>query len=210
MLTDAPPKGDTSSRNRLREGIISKAKNSDVYVHFFLPSDSFNCLDDFPDGAEEYKSIAGSTGGLLIDSGFDFSIFASSYNDHPCHALKSSMEKQKRDVASKERCHTFYVSSLSQHLHLTAQTTQRNVIVTRPDNTSVKPKFISSPRKSEKLILFSEAEPLAGVWRVCVEKGSLESLSINPGVSMDFIALYYTQSDQEQVYLTSSPPPGCK
>ena len=99
VLTDAPPKGGTSARNNLREEIISKAKNSDVCVHFFLPSDSFNCLDDFPDGVEEYKSIASSTGGLVIDSGFDFSVFASSYNDHPCHALKPTMKKQKRDVA---------------------------------------------------------------------------------------------------------------
>ena len=74
----------------------------------------------------------------------------------------------------------------------------------------MKPKFVTSPRKSKKLILFSESEPQAGVWGVCVEKGSLENLSINPGVSMDFIALYYTQSDQEQMYLTSSSPPGCK
>ena len=210
VLTDAPPKGGTSARNNLREEIISKAKNSDVCVHFFLPSDSFNCLDDFPDGVEEYKSIASSTGGLVIDSGFDFSVFASSYNDHPCHALKPTMKKQKRDVAGREKCHSFYVSSLSQYLHLTAQTDQRNVVMTRPDNSTVKPKFVTSPRKSKKLILFSESEPQAGVWGVCVEKGSLENLSINPGVSMDFIALYYTQSDREQMYLTSSSPPGCK
>ena len=210
VLTDAPPKGDASTRNNLREKIIGKAKHSDVCIHFFLPSDTYNCLDDFPEGVKEYKSIVSSTGGLLINSGFDFSVFASSYNDHPCHALKPTMDKQKRDVAGKERCHAFFVSSLSQHLHLTAQTKERNVVVTRPDNTTVKPKFVTSPRKSEKLVLFSEAEPQAGVWRVCVEKGSLENLSINPGVSMDFIALYYIQSDQEQVYLTSSPPPGCK
>ncbi len=210
VLTDAPPKGDTSARNNLREEIITKAKNSDVCIHFFLPSDSFNCLDDFPDGVEEYKSIASSTGGLLIDSGFDFSVFASSYNDHPCQAMKSKMEKQKRDVGSRERCHSFFVSSLSQYLHLTAQTDQRNVVVTRPDNTTVKPKFITSPRKSKRLISFSEAEPQAGVWRVCVEKGSFENLMIKPEVSMDFVTLYYVQSDQEQMYLTSSPPPGCK
>ena len=210
MLTDAPPKGVTSARNNLREKIMSKAKDSDVCIHFFLPNDTYNCLDDFPDGVEEYRNITSFTGGLLIDSGFDFSVFASSFNDHPCHALNSEMKRQKRDVASKERCHTFYVSSLSQHLHLTAQTKQRNVVVTRPDNSTVKPNFVTSPRKSEKLILFSEVEPQAGVWRVCVKKGSLENLSINPGVSMDIIALYYIQSDQEQVYLTSSPPPGCK
>ena len=43
VLTDAPPKGDTSARDNLRETIISKARNSDVCIHFFLPSDTFNC-----------------------------------------------------------------------------------------------------------------------------------------------------------------------
>lgn len=210
VLTDAPPKGSRSTRNKLREEIISKAKKSDVCIHFFLPSSTFNCLDDFPDGVKEYKSIANSTGGLLIESGFDFSVFASSYGDHPCHALNHIMERQKRDVTGKERCHVFHISSLSQHLHLSAQVNQRSIIVTRPDNTTVEPTFVNSPRKINKLILFSEAEPMAGEWRVCVEKGSLENLSINPGISMDFTALYYIQSDQEQMYLTLPPPPGCK
>ena len=120
------------------------------------------------------------------------------------------VERRRRDVTSKERCHVFHVSSLSQYLHLAAQTNQRSIIITRPDNTTEEHVFINSPRDPKKLILFSEAEPMAGEWRVCVEKGFLEDLFINLGVSMDFTALYYSQSDQEQIYLTSSPPPGCR
>lgn len=103
VLTDAPPKGDTSARDNLRETIISKARNSDMCIHFFLPSDTFNCLEDFPDGLEEYKSIANSTRGFLIDSGFEFSMFASSYSDHPCQTMKHTVERQKRDVANWQR-----------------------------------------------------------------------------------------------------------
>ena len=66
-----------------RQDIINKAHGSGVCA-LFLPKDTFNCLEDQPEGVEEYKAIANATGGLHIDSGFTFSQFALVYSSHQC------------------------------------------------------------------------------------------------------------------------------
>ena len=77
----------------------------------------------------------------------------------------------------------------------------------KPDNTTVELKVINSQRKKEKL---AEAEPLAGQWKACVDKGSLK-IVFDPGNQMDFTVLYYVYSnDQDISYLSPLPPPGCK
>ena len=198
-------------RTELRKMIIRKAEQMQVCIHFFLPRDTFNCLEDYPDGVEEYKSIADSTGGMIIDSGFMFSDFASTYHKHPCkHSKIPTKQKRSVTVTSRQRCHTFQVSCLSHHLTLTVNVTSRQgrVIVTRPDNTTVKPNY-NNPRGKHKLALIFEAEPMVGKWRACVEKGALEILS-KTKILMDFSALYFAQSNEGHRYLTPSPPPGCE
>ena len=212
VLTDAPPKGDTMTRDTLRQEIINKASNSRVCVHFFLPKDTFNCLEDYPEGVEEYKTIANATGGVLIDSGFMFSQFASIYSNHQCKHVTDIQTKLKgkRDASQELRCHTFQISSLARLLKVTAKTKQRKVVVTRPDNTTEVVKVFNSRGKKDKVALFSEAEPLVGVWKACVDKGFLE-IALDPGNRLDFTVLYYTcGSDQNAPYLTPLLPPGCK
>ena len=96
VLTDAPPKGNVTRRTHLRKMIIKKAEQMQVCIHFFLPRDTFNCLEDYPDEVEEYKSIAYATGGSIIDSGFMFSDFASTYHTHPCkHSTHTQTRKKE-------------------------------------------------------------------------------------------------------------------
>ena len=210
VLTDAPPKGDLPARNTARERIITAAKEMQVCMHFFLPGDTFNCLVDYPDGIEEYQNISSETGGVVIDSGFMFSEFASTYSDHPCRHMTRQLTRRRRDVAEEQSCHVFHVSTLSRLLKLTAKTKQRKVTVTRPDNTMVELEVVNSRGGKDKLALLSETEPQSGEWRACVEEGSLE-VSSETRISMDFTALYYAQgSEDASLYLTPSPPPGCK
>ena len=209
VLTDAPPKGESVARNTARERIITTATQMGVCMHFFLPMDTHNCLEDYPEGVEEYESIAAATGGLVIDSGFMFSEFASTYVDHPCRHVNRMLTRGRRDMIEQQSCHLFRVSSLSRLLKLTAKTSQRRVTVTRPDNTIVELEVVNSRDRQNKLALHSEIEPLAGEWRACVEEGSLE-ISTETRISMDFTALYYIQADERATYLTPSPPPGCE
>ena len=209
VLTDAPSKGDDITRNMAREDIITTATQMQVCMHFFLPSDTFNCLDDFPEGVEEYRSIADATGGLVIDSGFMFSEFATTYTDYPCQHVNRMLKRRKRDVIEEQSCHLFHVSSLSRLLKVTAKTNQRKVFITRPDNTVVELRVVDSHGRKDKVALHAETEPLAGEWRACVEEGSLE-ISTETRISMDFTALYYIQADDGVSYLTPSPPPGCE
>ena len=212
VLTDAPPKGSFSGRNRAREEIISAATQMQVCMHFFLPGDTFNCLVDYPDGIEEYKNISAETGGIVIESGFMFSEFASTYRDRPCQHVRRDLARRKRDVAEDQSCHIFHVSSLSHLLKLTAKTGQRKVTVTRPDSTTVELDVVNSRGRKEKLALLSETDPESGEWRACVEEGSLE-ISTETRISMDFSVLYYasdTSSEGTTLYLTPLPPPGCK
>ena len=210
VLTDAPPKGDEVSRRLARDGIIELATQMKVCMHFFLPSDTFNCLVDYDDGDEEYKTIAAETGGIVINSGFDFSDFASTYTVRPCQHVNREMKRRKRDVVEEQSCHLFRVSTLSHLLKLTAKTMQREVTVTRPDGTTAELNVVDARGQKDKLALLSERRPLPGEWSVCVEEGALE-ITTETRVSMDFTALYYVQStDGESLYLTPSPPPGCK
>ena len=206
VLTDAPPKGDIVRRNTLRETIITKAKRSQISIHFFLPQETFNCLQDYPDGVEEFTVMANATNGIIIDTGFNFSDFALSYRNR-----KSVPIRKKRAVTMEQRCHTFLVSSLSHDLtfSLKFKTRQKKIIVTKPDNSTVEFRFIYS-RGSDKLALVSVAEPQAGEWRACVKEGSLEISSEMIQISMDFTALYYAQSNEQHTYLTPLQPPGCK
>ena len=212
VLTDAPPKGSISARNRARDRIITAATQMKVCMHFFLPSDTFNCLVDYPDGVEEYKNISAETGGLVIESGFDFSEFASTYRDRPCQHVSRELtaRRRKRDVTVEQSCHVFHVSSLSHVLKLTAKTKQRKVTVTRPDGTVVQLDVVDSRGGKDKLALLSEMDPQTGEWRACVEEGSLE-ISTETRISMDFTVLYYVQGNEgSALYLTPSPPPGCE
>lgn len=212
VLTDAPPKGEIMARMAARQAIINKARGSRVCVHFFLPKDTFNCLEDHPKGVEEYEAIANATGGLVIDSGFTFSQFASVYSSHQCKHVIDPRKSliSKRDVSKQENCDVFHVSSLSRLLKVTVKTRQRSIIMIKPDNTTVELKVFNSQRKKEKLALFSEAEPLAGQWKACVDKGSIEVV-FDPGNQMDFTVLYYVYSNNQDIsYLSPLPPPGCK
>ena len=210
VLTDAPPKGDEVSRRSARDSIIELATQMKVCMHFFLPSDTFNCLVDYDDGDEEYKTIAAETGGIVINSGFDFSDFASTYTVRPCQHVNREMKRRKRDVVEEQSCHVFRVSTLSHLLKLTAKTMQREVTVTRPDGTTAELNVVDARGQKDKLALLSERRPLPGEWSVCVEEGALE-ITTETRVSMDFTALYYVQSTNgESLYLTPSPPPGCE
>ena len=212
VLTDAPPKGSASARDRARHQIITAATQMKVCMHFFLPSDTFNCLVDYPDGVEEYKNISAETGGVVIESGFVFSEFASTYRDRPCQHVSRDLtaRRRKRDVTGEQSCHVFHVSILSHILKLTAKTRQRKVTVTRPGGTMVELDVVDSRGGKDKLALLSEVDPQTGEWKACVEEGSLE-ISTETRISMDFAALYYVQgNDSSALYLSPSPPPGCK
>lgn len=210
VITDAPPKGSAVARSTARGNLITAAIQSQVCMHFFLPNETFNCLADYPEGKEEYESIAAETGGVVIDSGFMFSEFASTYRDRPCRHVRRDLTRRRRAASEEQSCHVFHVSSLSHLLKLTAKTKQRKVTVTRPDNTIKEVKVVDSRGEKDKLALLSESQPLAGEWRACVEEGTLE-ISSETRISMDFSALYYIRgSEDTSLYLTPSPPPGCK
>ena len=209
VLTDAPPKGDIMTRKSLRETIITKAKQLEINIHFFLPRETFNCLKDYPDGVEEFTDMANATNGIVIDSGYKFLDFMSSYMQRDSKSLP--VVRQKRDVTVEQKCYTFLVSDLSRHilLNFAAKTRQKTITVTKPDN-STEEISLTHLHGSDKLASVLEPKPQAGEWRVCVEEGSLKILDETTRISVDFTVLYYAQSNEQHAYLTPLQPPGCK
>jgi len=127
--------------------------------------------------------------------------FAQSYRENPCRHIETRRKKRRAAVSPRRRCNYFQVTEFSILLKLTIHaTTGRVLTVTRPDGTR---KTIVVGERN--LTLTSEANPVAGQWKVCINTGNFQLFPTNT-ILLDTTVVYV---DNEN---TSSPlsPPACK
>lgn len=194
VITDAPSKGLHRASD-----IINHANAAQVCVHFFLGENSYNCFGDDPDSIDEYKAIAMSTGGIVIQSKFDFSSFVHQYRSTPCGWIQPS-DRPKRSVA--QVCHSISVASLVCLLSLSVKTDEDSVSVTKPNGDQVR---ISSNRF--QIALYSVSHPMSGEWMVCA--ASPIQVSSDFQTCIDIAPFYITDTNGQPTF-TVAAAPGCK
>ena len=200
VITDAPSKGVPRASD-----IINHAKNAQVCVHFFLGENSYNCFEDDPDSIEEYETIAKSTGGIVINSKFEFSAFVHQYRSTPCGWIHPSSQRPKRSIT--QVCHNINVASLVCLLSLSVKTDEDTVTVTKPDGdrVSIRPnRFQDTP---EQIALHSVSHPMSGEWTVCAR--SPIQVSADFQMCID-IAPFYVTDTKGQPTFTAAAAPGCE
>lgn len=206
VITDAPSKGTFNAAN-----IIDQASNAEVCIHFFLGKNSYNCFDDVPNSIGEYQSIASATGGIVVESKFDFSSFVQKYKNSPCGFLESQNGRKKRSIEKNpgQFCHNINVTTLACLLSLSIDTKGEVITLTKPDHEHITIGPTSFKDTSEHVALFSESHPMSGEWTVCAS--SPIEVSVDFQMCID-IAPFYIMDDTKEgkAMFTAATPPGCK
>ena len=207
VLTDAPAKPGVTAQE-----IITTAEQQGICIHFFLGEGTYNCFADAPGSVEEYKDIASATGGTVTNSEFDFASFVQSYNrGMPCRhlATTTTRRRRRRNVVEEDNCRVFRVSTLARLLKLSAMTDQETVTVVRPDGEETQVGVVNL-LASDRVAMFSEAQPLPGEWAVCVEAGKV-TVTADVEVNLDVTPLYIAHdAESGERVSTATPPPGCE
>ena len=200
VLTDAP-----SKNLQLEETVIEEANQRGVCVHFFIANSEQ--LQN-----EVYVRIAAATSGTIVElDELAFSNFVASYAQNPCDTLTQTRKKRSNSVKTVYRrsaalaptysqCKNFYVSSFAYLLKLSIQALS-SVTIFRP-NGDVAQESVPSGT----LVVYSEAMPTDGEWRVCVSTGSLE-IAVSQQIALDTSILFINEGSEMP---STSPPPLCK
>lgn len=200
VITDAPSKGIKRAFD-----VIHQASNAEVCIHFFLGENSYNCFEDSPGSIEEYETIASTTGGVVVNSKFDFSTFVQRYRNEPCGFL-SLNKRRKRNAEGV--CHSFNVASLICLVSLSIKTTEEAVTLTRPDNERIIINATQYKRSTEHIALFSESHPPSGKWKVCGENPI--EVSVDFKMCIDIAPFFIAHTIESESFLTAETSPGCK
>jgi hypothetical protein len=200
VITDAPSKGSHSVND-----IISRATAAQVCIHFFLGESTYNCFEDDPTSIEKYETIANNTGGIVVNSKFDFSHFVNQYRSTPCGFLQPLPARSKRNV--DEDCHNLNVASLVCSFSISVKTEEDVVILTKPDSKQVRIRPNWFLDTTERIALYSESHPMPGEWTVCARTPIQVSADFQTCID---IAPFYTTREREQPAFTAATPPGCK
>ena len=137
--------------------------------------------------------MANATGGVVVDSKFDFASFVQKYR------------ARKRSTGA-QFCHDFTISSLTCVLSVTIKTTEDTVTFKKPINReSILVNAIGD--YEEKIALFADNNPQPGQWRVCGD--SPIKISVEDQKCMD-ITPYYIKNETGRPILTAETSPGCK
>ena len=202
VITDAPSKGNYTS-----DDVINLANENDVCIHFFLGGKSKNCFEDIPGSIDEYKKIASETGGTVVSSKFDFTVFVQRYKESPCGFLEPNDRRRRSDEDTP--CQSFSVSSLGCLLTLAIETKDKSVTLTRPNGTQVIINVTNPQQHSEQeVVLYSEVNPPSGTWEVCGERPI--KVSKEEEICVNFVALFIAQTVEGIPCLTAETPPCCE
>ena len=201
VITDAPSKGHYTS-----DDVINLANENDVCIHFFLGGKSKNCFEDIPGSIDEYKKIASETGGTVVSSKFDFTVFVQKYKELPCGFLEQNDRRRRSDKDTL--CQSFSVSSLGCLLTLAIETKDKSVTLTRSNGTQVIINVTNPKQHSEEVVLYSEVNPPSGTWEVCGQRPI--KVSEEEEICVNFVALFIAQTVERVPCLTAETPPGCE
>ena len=213
LLTDA-----LSHNLDLVSNVTKEANDRQVCISFFLSLHTTPCLNK--NDLMVYENISAETGGTVAyNISMDgFREFQASHEYTQCgdfYHLPPIAERTKRQVpvppsystyGTEKSCHSFETSQFTATFKVTARTNQHDMTVTKPTGES---ESVSSLYGSSGPV-YSESSPPSGVWRVCVNTGTL-SITLEKNDVMDNILKYLRPVvNSTQFFTKSNPPPACK
>ena len=200
VLTDAETKNES-----LEVEVINEANNRNVCVHFLIANNN-RLTNNYI-----YQRIADRTSGTILEfSDFTFSNFVATYRQNPCNTLTKTQKRSisKRSILRSRRqsgatnCKNFYISSFAYLMKLSIEATIFiTVRLTRPNGT-----VSQEVASSGGLVVYSEAMPAGGQWKVCVNSGTLK-ISLSQEITFDTSILFINEGSEMP---STVPPPLCK
>ena len=199
VLTDAPTKNET-----LEAEIIQEANNRGVCIHILIARDMTLTNNSV------YQRIAEGTSGTIgAFSGFAFSDFVASYRQNPCDKLTPGQKRKRSIVRSKRQvipgriiCKDVYISSFAYLFKLSIEAVPSIVVsITQPNGT-----VNQETASSSGLVVFSQAMPAGGQWKICVNSGTLE-IALSQDIAFDTSILFINEGSEMP---STTPPPLCK
>lgn len=194
VITDA-----ASKRPEIVDTVIRHANRQGVCIHFFISR--MNSYDSLRDGI--YQRVSQQTAGTLISNFANWQLarFISESSNTPCvnpNYTPSRPRPQKRSTFTQQE--TFEVSVLTYLLKLSMMADSGvNIFITRPDGS------IATVLSQNNFAVFSEGQPLHGLWSVQVDSGIVQ-VSVAQQIALDIVIYYVSDNSSE---IASIPPQAC-
>lgn len=195
VITDA-----ASKRPEIENIVIRHANRRGVCIHFFISRNNVN--DSLSDGV--YQRVSQATHGTLIPSfaNWQLATFISESSNSPCvnpnYTPAISERPQKRSTSAHQQ--TFEVSVFTYLIKLSMMAESgANISVIRPNGS------IETLVAEDDYAVFSEGQPLHGLWSVQVDSGLIQ-LSVSQQIAID-VVIYYASDNSSAV--THVPPQAC-
>ena len=197
-LTDASAKDD----DRYQE-VVDGAKVTKSTVHFFY---SGNGCGNFGN----YETVRTETGGIAVHNFADFDAFSEFIQLYSSTVVPSSSptgigkRATNDDIFSEPASsHTVSINFLIDSLAILVETTEAQVIITKPDGQR------ETVTVSGTLALYTEDNPLAGLWTISVSSGTLKIIVTAPEV-LDLDISYTTVDKDGGLIPTEQIPHACE